>query len=187
MPASVAAYAALGFNDKVAYPWFAPAGFNRGALSDVTRTQVRIKQDQRERLASVNINPIVKFPNEGHVIFSQKTLKQDESALQSINVQRMVTDVKRQVIELGNKVLWDNIDADSVIYKDLENNISNILATVQQRQGIDRFRVICNNTNNTADDRNNNTINVRVRFVPTRSIEFITIDFIITRSGVSFS
>lgn len=185
--ASVAAYAALGFNDKVAYPWFAPAGFNRGALSDVTRTQVRIKQDQRERLASVNINPIVKFPNEGHVIFSQKTLKQDESALQSINVQRMVTDVKRQVIELGNKVLWDNIDADSVIYKDLETNISNILATVQQRQGIDRFRVICNNTNNTADDRNNNTINVRVRFVPTRSIEFITIDFIITRSGVSFS
>lgn len=186
VPASVAAYAALGFNDKVAYPWFAPAGFNRASLSDVSRTQVRIKQDQRERLAAVNINPIVKFPNEGHVIFSQKTLKQDESALQSINVQRMVTDVKRQVIELGNKVLWDNIDADSVIYKDLETNIGNILATVQQRKGIDRYKVICNITNNSADDRNNNKINVRVRFVPTRSIEFITIDFIITRSGVSF-
>lgn len=184
VPASVAALAALGFNDKVAYPWFAPAGFNRASLDFVTLTQTRIRQAQRERLFAVNVNPIVKFPNEGYVIFAQNTLKQDESALQSINVQRMVSDVKRQVIDIGNRVIWEQITPE--LQTELVKNITNALSVVQARQGIERFRVISDNTNNTDADRNENKMNVRVEFVPTRSIEFIAIDFIITRSGVQF-
>lgn len=185
VPGTVASLAAISFNDRVAYPWFAPAGFNRASLSFVTRTQTRVNQNDRERLVSVNLNPIVKFPSEGYVIFSQKTMKQEESALKSINVQRMLSDVKRQVIEIGNKVLWDNID--QTIYEDLTKNITNALSVVQTRQGIDRFQVICDARNNTSLDRDNNTINVRIRLVPTRSIEFVTLDFIITRSGVAFA
>lgn len=184
VPATVAALAALGYNDKVAYPWFAPAGFNRASLDFVKQTQTRIRQAERERLFDVNVNPIVKFPNEGYVIFSQNTNQQEQTALSSINVQRMVSDVKRQVITIGNKVIWDNIVPE--IQVNLRKDISAVLSVVQTRKGIERFRVICDNTNNTADDRNNNRVNVKVLFKPTRAIEFISLDFIITRSGVEF-
>lgn len=184
VPASVAALAALGFNDKVAFPWFAPAGFNRASLDFVNQTQTRIKQQQRERLFAVKINPIVKFPREGYVIFAQNTLHQEESALQSINVQRMLSEVKRQVIEIGNRVIWDQISQQ--LQTGLVNDITNALSVIQVRQGIERFRVISDNTNNTNSDIEQNKMNVRVLVAPTRSVEFIAIDFVITNSGVSF-
>jgi hypothetical protein len=184
VPASVAAIAAVGFNDKVAFPWFAPAGFNRASLDFVSQTQTRIKQKQRERLFSVKINPIVKFPREGYVIFAQNTLQQEVSALQSINVQRMISEVKRQVIELGNRTIWNQITTQ--LQTGLVNDITNALSIIQIRQGIERFRVISDNTNNTDADREQNKMNVRVLVRPTRSVEFIAIDFILTNSGVSF-
>ena len=184
VPASVAALAAIGFNDKVAFPWFAPAGFNRASLDFVSQTQTRIKQDQRERLFSVKINPIVKFPREGYVIFAQNTLQQADSALQSINVQRMLSDVKRQVIEIGNRTIWNQITPQ--LQTGLVNDITSALSVVQVRQGIERFRVISDNTNNTNADREQNKMNVRILLLPTRSIEFIAIDFILTNSGVQF-
>lgn len=184
VPASVAALAALGFNDKVAFPWFAPAGFNRASLDFVSKTQTRISQPQRERLFSVKINPIVKFPREGYVIFAQDTLKQDASALQSINVQRMLTDVKRQVIEIGNRTIWNQITPQ--LQTGLVNDITNALSVVQVRKGIEKFKVISDNTNNTTADREQNKMNVRILLVPTRSIEFIAIDFILTNAGVQF-
>lgn len=184
VPASVAALAAIGFNDKVAFPWFAPAGFNRASLDFVSQTQTRIKQDQRERLFSVKINPIVKFPREGYVIFAQNTLQQEESALQSINVQRMLSDVKRQVVEIGNRTIWNQITPQ--LQTGLVNDITSALSVVQVRQGIERFLVVSDNTNNTDEDRNQNKMNVRILLRPTRSIEFIAIDFVLTNSGVSF-
>ncbi len=184
VPASIAALAALGFNDKVAFPWFAPAGFNRASLDFVSKTQTRISQPNRERLFSVKINPIVKFPREGYVIFAQDTLKQDASALQSINVQRMLTDVKRQVIEIGNRTIWNQITPQ--LQTGLVNDITNALSVVQVRKGIEKFKVISDNTNNTTADREQNKMNVRILLVPTRSIEFIAIDFILSNSGVQF-
>jgi hypothetical protein len=186
VPGSVAAVAALGFNDKVAYPWFAPAGFNRASLAFVTRTEVRIKQSERERLESVKINPIVKFPSEpSYVIFAQNTLQATESALSSINVQRMVSEVKRQVVEIANKLIFDNIS--STMRAGFVKDVSNSLSVVQARSGIERFKVICNDTNNTSDDENNNQMNGKIVIIPTRSIEHIAVDFIITPSGVSFT
>lgn len=185
VPASVAALAALGFNDKVAYPWFAPAGFNRASLDFVTRTDVRIKQSERDRLEAVKINPIVKFPGENsYVIFAQDTLQASESALSSINVQRMVGDVKRQVIDIANKLIFDNISP--AIRAEFVKNCSNALSLVQSRQGIEKFKVVCDATNNTPTDENNNQMNGRIVIVPTRSIEQITVDFVIVPSGVSF-
>lgn len=185
VPASVAALAALGFNDKVAYPWFAPAGFNRASLDFVTRTDVRIKQSERDRLEAVKINPIVKFPgNPSYVIFAQDTLQAGESALSSINVQRMIGDVKRQIIDIANKLIFENIS--QAIRAEFVKNASNALSVVQSRSGIERFKVVCNNTNNTSHDENNNRMNGRIVIIPTRSIEQIAIDFIITPSGVQF-
>lgn len=184
VPASVAAVAALGFNDRVSYPWFAPAGFNRAALDFVERTQVKIRQSERERLYAVKINPIVKFPQESHVIMAQNTLQLEESALNSINVQRMISDVKRQVVEIGNKIIFEQMDES--LRTEFRKSLINALSVIQVKQGIERFMVICDNTNNTPGDIENNRMNAQIRLVPTRAIEFIAIDFIITRSGVAF-
>ncbi len=186
VPASIAAMAAIGYNDKVAYPWFAPAGFNRAALDFVSLTQTKLKQSERERLYQIDINPIVKFPGEAsYVIFAQNTLRKGETSLQSINVQRMIGDIKRQIIEIGNKLIFETITPD--LYGVLRKRFSDVLQVVQSRQGIEQFKVVCDLTNNTLLDVENNKINCSIIFVPTRSIEFVAIDFVITRAGVEFA
>lgn len=185
VPASVAALAALGYNDRVAYPWFAPAGFNRAALNFVSLTQVRINQPDRDRLSDVKINPIVKFPREGHVIMSQNTLQQATSALSSINVKRMILEVKRTIVEIGNRTIFDQISTQT--RTELVKQFNAVLGSVQTKAGIEMFKVICDDTNNTKTDIENNQMNVQIRLVPTKSVEFIAIDFIVTNSGVQFT
>jgi phage tail sheath protein FI len=183
--ASVAAVSALSFNDRVAFPWFAPAGFNRASLDFVELTKTRINQTEREGLYAAHINPIVKYPRQGYVIMAQNTLEQAESALGSVNVQRMLISLKRTIINIGNRLLWEQITPD--LYVQLRNQINPVLTTTQIRQGIESFKVICDNTNNTDADVNDNRINCKIILVPTKAVEFIAIDFIITRSGVSFA
>jgi phage tail sheath protein FI len=132
-----------------------------------------------------HINPIVKFPREGFVIFAQNTLEQAGSALGSVNVVRMLNDLKRQVIDIGNRIIWEQITPE--LRTQLVGQIKPVLSTVQIRQGIESFKIICDNTNNTNDDINANRMNCKIILVPTRAAEFIAMDFIITRSGVSFS
>lgn len=182
VPSSVAAISALSFNDKVAYPWFAPAGFNRGALDFVASTVVKMNQAERERLFAVKVNPIVKFPREPYVIMSQNTLEQAGSALGSVNVQRMLFDLKKQVIDIGNRTIWEQITPE--LRTDLKNKITPVLVTLQSRQGINAFSIICDNTNNNDADVEAKRMNLSITVRPTKSIEFISIDFIILRSGV---
>ena len=185
-PATVAALAAIGYNDKVSYPWFAPAGFNRGALDFVTQAQAKLKQNERERLYGIDVNPIVKFPGEAsYVIFAQNTLRKGETALQSINVQRMVGDIKRQIIDIGNHLIFENITPE--LYAQIRKSFAEVMQVVQSKQGIEKFKIVCDQTNNSSVDVDNNTIKCTILFVPTRAIEFISLDFIITRSGVMFS
>ena len=184
VPASVAAMSALSYNDRVAYPWFAPAGFNRAALDFVSLTQTRIRQPDRNKLYDARINPIVKFPNEGYVIFSQKTLQQAKTALDSINVKRMVLEVKRLIVEAGTRMIFEQITPE--LRSLFVQTATTLLSTVQLRQGIENFRIICDESNNSSDDVNNNKMNGRVMFVPTRAVEFIAIDFILTPTGVAF-
>jgi hypothetical protein len=184
VPASVAAFAAIGFNDKVAYPWYAPAGFNRAALSFVERTTVRINQPDQERLADVRINPIVKFPREGYVIFSQNTLDNERTALQRINVKRLLLDLKRQVIGIGNSLIWEQITPE--LRQRLSEQLRRLLSEVQTNGGIEFFDVICDNRNNTQADADANRLNCQIRLVPVKAVEFIAIDFIVTNSGVEF-
>jgi phage tail sheath protein FI len=180
----VGALGALGYNDRVAFPWFAPAGFNRAALNFVNLTQVRINQPERDRLTEVKINPIVKFPREGYVIMSQNTLQQAKSALSSINVKRMILEVKRVIVEIGNRTIFDQISTQT--RTELVKQFTAVLGGVQSKAGIEMFSIICDDTNNTKEDIESNRMNVQIRLVPTRSIEYIAIDFIVTNSGVQF-
>lgn len=184
VPASVAALAAIGFNDKVAYPWFAPAGFNRAALNFVSLTRTRINQSEREKLYAVRINPVVKFPNEGYVIFAQKTLDAAQTSLDSINVQRMIMDVQRQVIDVGNRIIWQQLTP--ALYQEFVSRVTPILALVQNRGGLRQFKIVCDETNNTELDRENNRMNAKIYLLPVKAVEFIAVDFIITREGVQF-
>lgn len=184
LPASVAAIQALGYNDSVAFPWFAPAGFNRGALEDVKNTKVRLNTEDRNILYESRINPIASFPQGGFVIFGQKTMQEDASALDRVNVRRMLLEVKRIVSNLATKFIFEqNTPA---LRSKFVAQVTPKLAIIQAQQGIDQFKVVMDSSNNSQEDIENNRLNGKIILVPTRAVEFIVMDFIITNSGVSF-
>ena len=184
VPASVAAMKALSFNDSVSFPWFAPAGFNRGALDNVTNVDVRLTAGDRDELYDARINPIANFPDGGFVIFGQKTLQLAKSALDRVNVRRMLLEIKRLITGVAQRLLFEPNNNETRAR--FINLVTPLLATVQAQAGIDSFQIVMDDTNNSSEDVENNRLNGRIVVVPTRAIEFIAIDFIITNSGVSF-
>jgi len=184
LPASVAAMKALAFSDSVAFPWFAPAGFNRGALDNVTNVDVRLTAGDRDELYDARINPIANFPNGGFVIFGQKTMQMAKSALDRVNVRRLLLEIKRLITGAAQRLLFEPNNAQTRAR--FINLVTPLLATIQAQAGVDSFRIVMDDTNNTPEDVENNRLNGRIVIVPTRAIEFIAIDFIITNSGVSF-
>jgi phage tail sheath protein FI len=184
VPASIAALGAIGYNDLVSYPWFAPAGFNRGALDFVKNVGVRLNSADRDTLYDARINPIASFPSGGYVIFGQKTLQLSKSSLDRLNVRRLMVEIKRAVVSEANKILFEQNTKET--RTKFVNAVSPKLTTIQERAGIEKFSVIMDDTNNTQLDIEANRVNGRIVVVPTRTIEFIAIDFVITSSGVSF-
>lgn len=184
VPASVAALGALAFNDKVSYPWFAPAGFNRAALDFVTNVEVRLNVSDRDRLYDSRINPIATFPRLGYVIYGQKTLQINKSALDRVNVRRLLLEVKRIVIGIAQRIAFEQNTPE--VRNKFTADASIQLALIQANSGIEAFQVVMNETNNTKEDEDANRLNGKIVVVPTRVIEFIVIDFIVTSSGVQF-
>jgi phage tail sheath protein FI len=184
VPPSVAALGALGFNDKTQQVWFAPAGFNRGALDFVTNAENRLSSNDRDDLYDARINPIATFPRAGFVIFGQKTLQVAQSALDRINVRRMMLDVKRRIGGIAQRLVFEQNNATTRARFTAE--AVQQLTIVQAGQGIEAFRVICDDTNNTAADIEQNRMRGQIQVVPTRAVEFIAVDFIVTNSGVTF-
>ena len=184
VPASVAALGALAFNDKIAYPWFAPAGFNRAALDFVSNVEVRLNVSDRDRLYESRINPIATFPRLGYVIYGQKTLKNNKSALDRVNVRRLMLEIKRTIIDIAKRLVFEQNTA--ALRNKFVADVSFQLGLVQVQAGIEAFQVICNESNNTQEDNDLNRMNGRIVVVPTRVVEYISIDFIITNSGVQF-
>jgi hypothetical protein len=184
VPSSVAALGALGFNDKVAYPWFAPAGFNRAALDFVNNIEVRLNVSDRDRLYDARINPIATFPRLGFVIYGQKTLQIRKSALDRVNVRRLLLETKRLIINIANKTVFEQ-NTPAVRNKFVADSILQ-LGLIQAQAGIEAYQVVMNETNNTQEDVDLNRLNGRIVVVPTRAIEFIAIDFIVTNAGVQF-
>lgn len=185
VPASVAAMGAIGFNDRVAYPWFAPAGFNRASLDFVKNVAVRLSSPDRDRLYdSSRINPIATFPRLGFVIYGQKTLQVSKSSLDRVNVRRMVLEVKRVVISIANQLVFEN-NTPEVRNKFVEGAALQ-LSLIKTQAGIERFEIVMNESNNTTQDEELNRLNGRIVVRPTKVAEFIDVDFIITNAGVQF-
>lgn len=184
VPASVAILGAIAYNDRVAYPWFAPAGFNRGALDFVKNVIVRLNAADRDTLYDARINPIASFPAGGFVIFGQKTLQLSKSSLDRLNVRRLMVEVKRTVAEEANKILFEQNTPTT--RQRFVNAVTPKLGVIQAQAGIEQFQVVMDSSNNSQADVDANRVNGRIVIVPTRTIEFIAIDFVITNSGVSF-
>ncbi len=184
VPPSVVALGALAKTDDVAQPWFAPAGFTRGALETITSIDVRLNSEDRDTLYESRINPIANFPNKQFVIFGQKTSQLAKTALDRVNVRRLVLEVKRQIGLIAQRLLFEQNNKatrDAFIASSSQR-----LAGIQLGQGIEDFRVIMDETNNSSEDVDNNRLNGKIIIVPTRAVEFIAIDFVITNAGVEF-
>ena len=184
VPSSVVALGALALTDRINAPWFAPAGFTRGALSNVKSTDVRLNAADRDTLYEARINPIANFPNNQFVIFGQKTTQIARTALDRVNVRRLMVRIKRRIQKIAQGLLFEQNDAQTRAR--FIAATSQELASVQSQQGIEDFRVIMDDSNNTAEDVDNNRLNGKIIVVPTRAVEFIAMDFIITNSGVEF-
>jgi len=190
MPASVAAIGAFSYTDRVRAPWFAPAGFNRGGLSSgvaglpVLNVTQKLTAKDRDNLYDANINPIASFPNEGIVIFGQKTLQVTRSALDRINVRRLLIFIKKGISNIAAGVLFEpNVRA---TWARFIGQAEPFLADVQARFGLDDYKLVLDETTTTPDLVDRNILYAKVYLKPTRAIEFVAVDFIITNTGASF-
>jgi len=189
-PPSVIALGTLSRTDRIAAPWFAPAGFARGGLSEgaaglpVLDTSRRLTSDDRDELYEANINPIAQFPAEGIVVYGQKTLQVTQSALDRINVRRLMVFVKREISRIAARMIFEQNTR--ATWNSFLGQAEPLLRSVQARFGLEDFRLILDESTTTPDMVDRNIIYAKCLLKPTRSVEFFAIDFVITNSGASF-
>lgn len=191
VPPSVVAIGAMSYGQRTQELWFAPAGFTRGGLTEgragipVINVTQRLSSTDRDTLYEANINPIAQFPAEGIVIFGQKTLQVTPSALDRINVRRLLIYLKREISRIAATLLFDqNVD---VTWSKFTGQVNPFLASVKSRLGLSDYRVILDTTTTTPDLVDRNIMYAKIFLKPARAIEFIAIDFTITSSGASFA
>jgi hypothetical protein len=191
VPPSVAALGTFSSSQRKTELWFAPAGFNRGGLTEgaaglpVLQTSLKLSSKDRDALYEANINPIASFPSEGIVIFGQKTLQVTPSALDRINVRRLMIYLKKEISRFATTVLFDpNIE---VTWKRFTNQAIPFLESVKSRFGVSEFRVVLDETTTTPELVDRNIVYAKILLKPTRAIEFIALDFVITNTGASFN
>lgn len=191
IPPSIVALGAMSYNDSVQAPWFAPAGFNRGGLStgnagvNVVNIVKKLTSAERDQLYPVNVNPIASFPNEGIVIFGQKTLQATPSALDRINVRRLMLYIKRGIGLISTSILFEPNVQDT--WNNFKDQAEPFLADVKARFGLTDYRLILDETTTTPDLIDQNILYAKIFLKPARAIEFIAVDFFITKSGASFN
>ena len=190
VPPSVIAMGTFASSEARSELWFAPAGFTRGGLSTgaggfpVLNTTERLRREDRDDLYEVNINPIATFPSEGIVIFGQKTLQVTPSALDRVNVRRLLIFLKKRISRIAAGILFDqNVNTTWLRFK---TEADKFLGSVQARLGLTEFKVVLDKSTTTDDLVDRNIMYAKIFLKPARAIEFIAIDFVITRSGASF-
>ena len=190
VPPSVVALGTFASSQAKSELWFAPAGFTRGGLSEgnaglaVTGVTQRLTKKNRDTLYAANINPIASFPNEGIVVFGQKTLQVTPSALDRINVRRLLIFLKKRISFIASRILFDqNVRA---TWQRFKSQVEPFLGSVKSRLGLTEFKVVLDETTTTPDLVDRNILYAKIFLKPARSIEFIAIDFVITRTGAAF-
>lgn len=183
--ASGAVAGLCAFTDDVSDPWFSPAGFNRGQLRGVTRLAFNPKKSQRDDLYKARVNPIVSFPGQGIVLYGDKTALSRPSAFDRINVRRLFITLEKAISTAAKFQLFELND--EFTRAQFRNLVEPFLRDVQGRRGVTAFSVVCDETNNTPEVIDTNRFVADIYIQPARSINFITLNFIATRTGVEFS
>jgi uncharacterized protein len=184
VPASTMLGGVYAYNDSVSEPWFAPAGINRGGLGNVIRPERKLTQSNRDSLYTNNVNPIASFPGVGTVVYGQKTLQRQASALDRVNVRRLLIALKGYISQVSQTLLFEQNTAAT------RNNflaaVNPYLESVQQRQGLYAFKVVMDDSNNTPDVIDRNQLVGAIYLQPTKTAEFIILDFNVLPTGATF-
>ena len=185
VPPSVLLPGVFASNDRVAAEWFAPAGLNRGGLTGAVSVLNRLTQTEKDTLYEAKVNPIVQFPGQGIVVFGQKTLQDKPSALDRINVRRLLLTVRKYIASTSRYLVFEQNTAET--RNRFLNIVNPYLDAIQQRQGLYAFKVVMDASNNTPDVIDRNIMKGAIYLQPTKTAEFIQIDFNILPTGAAFN
>jgi len=170
----------LALTDNIAFPWFASAGYTRGIVNSV-KARKKLTQDDRDTLYKDRINPIATFSDVGTVIWGNKTLQIKESALDRINVRRLLLQARKLISAVAVRLLFEQND--EKVRQQFLDSVNPILDSIRRDRGLIDFRVTVSNT---PEDLDSNTLTGKIYLKPTRALEFIDIEFLITPTGASF-
>ena len=184
VPASTMIPGVFAFNDNSSEAWFAPAGLNRGGLSTVLRAERKLTNGNRDSLYQSNVNPIATFPNAGVVVFGQKTLQKKASALDRVNVRRLLIELKSYISQVADNLVFEQNSIST--RNNFLGQVNPYLESIQQRQGLYAFKVVMDESNNTPDVIDRNQLVGQIFIQPTRTAEFIYLDFNVMPTGATF-
>jgi hypothetical protein len=184
VPASTVIPGVYAHNDKVSAPWFAPAGINRGGLSTVLQAEYKLTQGNRDTLYSNNINPIATLPQQGVVVYGQKTLQKSQSALDRVNVRRLMIELKAYIKQIADTIVFEQNTI--ATRNSFVSRVNPYLEAIQQKQGLYAFKIVMDDTNNGPAVIDQNQLVGQIYIQPTRTAEFISLDFILQPTGAQF-
>jgi len=185
IPASTVIPGVYAFTDGVSAPWFAPAGLTRGGIPNVIQAERKLTRTNRDTLYSANVNPIATFPGSGISVFGQKTLQKQATALDRVNVRRLLIALKKFIGDVANTLVFEQNT--TVTRNTFLSTVNPYLDSVVQRQGLYAYRVIMDDTNNTSDTIDRNLLIGQILIQPTKTVEFIQLDFTIEPTGATFT
>ncbi len=184
VPASVVIPGVYAFTDGAAAPWFAPAGLTRGGIPTVIQAERKLTRSQRDTLYNANVNPIATFPGSGISVFGQKTLQKKSSALDRVNVRRLLIALKKFIGDVSRELVFEQNT--NVTRNRFLAQVNPYLTSVVEQQGLFAFRVVMDDTNNTSDVIDRNQLIGQIFIQPARTVEFVVLDFTIEPTGATF-
>jgi len=184
VPASTMIPGVYAFTDASSDPWFAPAGITRGGLGAVVRAERKLTSANRDTLYEANVNPIATFPQQGVVVFGQKTLQKAATALDRVNVRRLLITLKDYISQIADNLVFEQNTI--ATRQNFLTQVNPYLESVQQRQGLYAFKVVMDETNNTPDVIDRNELIGQIFLQPTKTAEFIILDFNVLPTGATF-
>jgi hypothetical protein len=185
VPPSVVLPGVISFNDRISAPWYAPAGLNRGGLTSVVEVKRRLTQSDRNYLYDNRINPIAMFPSVGPAVWGQKTLQKKASALDRVNVRRLLIEIEKFISSTSRYLVFEpNTNQTRQQFLAIVNPY---LTAVQRRSGVYSFRVVMDETINTPDIIDRNILKGEIYIQPTRAAEFIELTFNVMPTGGAFT
>jgi phage tail sheath protein FI len=184
VPASTMIPGVYAYTDKVSEPWFAPAGINRGGLGTVRQVERKLTQTDKDNLYTGKVNPLATLPGRGVVVYGQKTLQTKASALDRVNVRRLLISLKSYISQVADNLVFEQNTA--ATRNQFLSQVNPYLDSVQQRQGLYAFKVVMDDTNNTADVIDRNQLVGAIYLQPTKTAEFIYLNFNILPTGATF-